>query len=258
MIPLRKGLVSISFRNLSPEEIIELAVKCGLEEIEWGGDVHVPCGDLKRAREVGEMTRARGLKVACYGSYCRMTDEEANKGMLEHVVHTAYALGAPLIRVWAGKTGSSQATAAQRDEIVQNTRRMNAIAAGGHMDIAFEYHGGTLTDTVDSAEALLDAINLERVGCLWQPPVGMSAEKCAESIRRIGRYIRNIHTFSWNGTERLPLAEGTEKWRVCLDEIQKLSGDPAMLLEFVRGDDPAQLKADAACLSKWLEGVAKR
>ncbi len=252
---MRTGLVSVSFRQLSPEEIIDLAVKCGLEEIEWGGDVHVPCGDLKRAREVGEMTRARGLKVACYGSYCRMTDEEANKGMLEHVVHTAYALGAPLIRVWAGKTGSAQATAAQRDEIVQNTRRMNAIAAGGRMDIAFEYHGGTLTDDVDSAEALLDAIGLERVGCLWQPPVGMSAQECVESIRRMGKYIRNIHTFSWHGTERLPLEEGAEKWRVCLDEIQKLPGDPAMLLEFVRGDDPSQLETDAACLKKWLGGA---
>ena len=254
---MRKGLVSVSFRHLSPEEIIELAVKCGLEEIEWGGDVHVPCGDLVRAREVGEMTRARGLKVACYGSYCRMTDEEANKGMLEHVVHTAYALGAPLIRVWAGEVGSADATEAQRDEVIQNTRRMAAIAGGGRMDIAFEYHGGTLTDDVDSAEALLDAINLERVGCLWQPPVGMSAEECANTIRRMARYIRNIHTFSWNGTERLPLADGAEKWRVCMEEIQKLPRDPAMLLEFVRGDDPEQLETDAICLKGWLGGMTE-
>ena len=257
MIPLRKGLVSVSFRHLSPKEIIELAVKCGLEEIEWGGDVHVPCGDLVRAREVGEMTRARGLKVACYGSYCRMTDEEANKGMLEQVVHTAYALGTPLIRVWAGEVGSAEATEAQRDEVIQNTRRMAAIAGGGRMDIAFEYHSGTLTDDVNSAEALLDAINLERVGCLWQPSVGMPADECAQTIRRMGRYIRNIHTFSWNGTERLPLADGADKWLMCLAEIRKLPSDPAMLLEFVRGDDPRQLEDDSNCLEKWLGGMAE-
>lgn len=36
------GLVSISFRNHSPEEIISEAAKCHLHSIEWGSDVHAP------------------------------------------------------------------------------------------------------------------------------------------------------------------------------------------------------------------------
>ena len=49
---LKTGLVSITFREKSPEEIVGLVVEAGLDGIEWGGDVHVPHGDLAKAREV--------------------------------------------------------------------------------------------------------------------------------------------------------------------------------------------------------------
>ena len=58
------GLVSITFRQLQPREIITLVQKSGLKGIEWGGDVHVPHGNLHAAREVGHMTREAGLTVA--------------------------------------------------------------------------------------------------------------------------------------------------------------------------------------------------
>jgi hypothetical protein len=53
---LSTGLVSITFRPLDPEEILRLAVQARIETIEWGGDVHVPVGDLDRARETGRLT----------------------------------------------------------------------------------------------------------------------------------------------------------------------------------------------------------
>ena len=38
---LNTGLVSVTFRDKTPEEIISTVKQCGLEGIEWGGDVHV-------------------------------------------------------------------------------------------------------------------------------------------------------------------------------------------------------------------------
>ena len=34
------GLVSVSFRQLSPDRIAELVSECGLSGVEWGADVH--------------------------------------------------------------------------------------------------------------------------------------------------------------------------------------------------------------------------
>ncbi|MEL7086971.1 MAG: hypothetical protein AAGL98_00775 [Planctomycetota bacterium] len=63
------GLVSVTFRKLTPTQICELAADAGLQGIEWGGDVHVPAGDVGAAKAVAALTRARGLAVAAYGSY---------------------------------------------------------------------------------------------------------------------------------------------------------------------------------------------
>ena len=250
---MKTGLVSISFRKLTPEKIVQLCRESGLGAIEWGGDIHVPAGDLETARRVGELTRKSGLEVACYGSYCHMTAEEQDT--LPVITETAQALGAPLIRVWAGEHGSASAAPSEREDVTANTRYLSELAGRCGMGAAFEYHGNTLTDDADSALRLLRDIDCENIGCLWQPPIGMSTDGCLSSIDKVSRYIRNIHTFTWAGDPplRLPLAEGAEKWSRLIERIEHLPGERAMLLEFVRDDDPAQLVKDARTLKEWLK-----
>ena len=65
---IQPGLVSVTFRKLTPAEIVALVKQAGLKGIEWGGDLHVPHGDLVRAREVRELTHEGGLGVAACGS----------------------------------------------------------------------------------------------------------------------------------------------------------------------------------------------
>lgn len=254
---MKTGLVSVSFRGYSWEQVLDMAVSCNLEGIEWGGDIHVPCGDIGLARKVGEKTRESGLQVACYGSYCRMEDEESSDEGLQMLVDTAQALGAPLIRVWAGRKASCEAEAAYRDMICANTKRLAAVAKKRNIEIAFEYHGDTLTDTAASAKDLLDAVNCPAVGCLWQPPVGMSAEDCCTGIRAVAQYARNVHVFSWQAGEhvaRLALDEGEKKWKRFFGELSQIPGERWMLLEFVKDDAPGQLCRDAETLKRWIKG----
>ena len=65
----KTGLVSISFRDKTPEEIIEYSLCSGIDAIEWGGDVHVPHGDIEKAKEVARLTLDAGLSMPEYGSY---------------------------------------------------------------------------------------------------------------------------------------------------------------------------------------------
>lgn len=60
---LKTGLVSVSFRDKSPEEIIRETKKCRLQGIEWGADIHVIPGDVKRAAAIGKLTQEEGLEV---------------------------------------------------------------------------------------------------------------------------------------------------------------------------------------------------
>ena len=68
---IRPGLCSVTLRALEPSAVVELAAAAGLEAIEWGGDVHVPPGDVDRAGQVRTLTEGAGLAVASYGSYLR-------------------------------------------------------------------------------------------------------------------------------------------------------------------------------------------
>lgn len=63
------ALTSVTFRSLGVDQVIALAKEAGLDGIEWGGDIHVPMGDLSAARIAGEKTSAAGLSVLSYGSY---------------------------------------------------------------------------------------------------------------------------------------------------------------------------------------------
>ena len=50
MNAIRTGLTSVTFRQKTIDEIVALARKAQLDGIEWGGDVHVPAGDVQAAR----------------------------------------------------------------------------------------------------------------------------------------------------------------------------------------------------------------
>lgn len=56
---LKTGLTSVTFRNLGIEQIVSLAGAAGADSIEWGGDIHVPPGDLSAARRAAAAS-ARG------------------------------------------------------------------------------------------------------------------------------------------------------------------------------------------------------
>ena len=249
---IRAGLVSITFRQLAPREIVDLVARAGLEGIEWGGDVHVPHGEVGLAEDVGRMTRDAGVAVAAYGAYYR-TGEQMEA--FEPVLATGVALGAPLIRVWAGHRASADADDAFRAAVVEDSRRIADLAASAGVRIAYEYHGHSLTDTTDSAVALLTAVDHENVGCYWQPPRGLTEAECLDSLDSTTPWLSNVHVFSWHPAtgERLALAEGKERWTEYLHRISAINGDRWALLEFVRDDDAKNFPADAETLQEWLE-----
>ena len=63
------GLVSVSFRELGVDEIITAAKNAGLSCIEWGSDVHAPCGDTERLRYIARRCAEEDISICSYGSY---------------------------------------------------------------------------------------------------------------------------------------------------------------------------------------------
>lgn len=250
---IRPGLLSVTLRHLSPEQVVAIASSAGLAAVEWGGDVHVPPGDLAGASVVAELTARAGLKVSAYGSYYRLGDSPAPapSSAAEAVVATAARLGAPVIRVWAGRQGSADADASYRARVRDDALRLADLA--GEIGIVLEYHRETLTDTRASTAALLDELRSAGVRSLWQPQPERSVAENAGDLRALLPDLANLHVFAWNPDRtRLPLAAHQAQWATWLAVAAEAAGDRYASLEFVPGDDPAQVLTDAATLHALL------
>lgn len=173
----KTNLVSITFRQLAPADIVSLVAQAQLDGIEWGGDVHVPHGDVARTRTVRQLTHDAGLHVLAYGSYFRLREGEA----FEPVLEIAVVLGVRLIRVWAGDRGSALADATARERINLESRRISEWAAREGIRVAYEFHGNTLTNMLESTLHLLEAAPLTQT--LWQPPHELTETAQLEGLR---------------------------------------------------------------------------
>ncbi|GAA2097440.1 sugar phosphate isomerase/epimerase [Microlunatus panaciterrae] len=243
------GLCSVTFRQLPAEEVVRLAAEAGLRRIEWGADVHV--ADPQRAAAVRSLTEQAGLTVAALGSYYRVG--EAEDGAFARVLETALALGAPRIRVWAGSRGSAESDQAHRSRVVADGRRIGELAAESGVEIAFEYHGNTLTDTQESALDLLQGIAHPAVGSYWQPPVDYPDDRALGTLAAVLPWLRAVHVFSWwPGNQRLPLQGRDELWRRVTRVLAEAGLSVDLLLEFIPGDRPAGLADETRCLQDLL------
>ncbi len=251
------GLVSITFRQLPPERIVELARDCGLRGIEWGGDVHVPHGDLARAREVAAHTRDSGLVIAAYGSY--YVAGEPTRVDFAAVADTALELGTRLVRVWAGDRGSEEADDDYTSAVVDDTRRIAEIAERSGLQIAFEFHGGTLTDTNESATEFYSRLPEHTVRAYWQPGISYSREQRISGLRSLLPRLSNLHVFNWGADpgERFPLSDGREEWLEYLRLASSADGDHFAMLEFVPADHPASLYPESNALNEMIGLVNK-
>ena len=245
------GLVSVTYRKLSPADVITRAAEAGLSCIEWGSDIHVPQTDPVYARRVEDMTREAGLTVSSYGSYYRLGAGQDFAPYLE----AARALQAPVIRIWAGTRGSEQTDDATRAAWAAEAKAVSRMAAEAGITIAFEYHHGTLTDTADSAVALMRAVDQENCRLYWQPEFAKPRELLLSDLDKVAPWVDLCHVFQWNPDHSCrPLADGVAIWREFLAHIPGWKVKP-LLLEFVPGDDPDLLAREASALSEIVSGL---
>jgi sugar phosphate isomerase/epimerase len=261
MTRLGVGLCSVTFRALPYEDVLAHAGDAAIEAIEWAGDSHVPLGDLARARSVGAATRARGIAVASYGSYIEAG--VASSDAFASALETAVALGAPNVRVWAGRRGvpSAAVSAEERDRVAAALREFTDRAASGGVTVSLEYHRETLTDGLASTLDLLQRVDRRNLFTYWQPRPGLDSREAAAELRALRPWLSHLHVFHWDRHRaRFALADAASFWTPLLEAAA--SFDDARLprrwamLEFVRGDDPLLFSEDARALHRWLAAPA--
>lgn len=252
------GVVSVTFRSLPVRQIVELAVETKLAAIEWGGDIHVPHGNLAAARQARQMCRDHGLAVSAYGSYLRIGAPET-AASIAPVLDTAAELRTPLVRVWAGTRSSAGVDQTYRKAIANQLTECCDQAAQRGLAITMEFHSHTLTDDIDSCLHLLQQVNRPNLHSSWQPPNGMQPQTAIAGLQKLGAHLANLHVFHWWPDEhhRHPLLTGEDRWTKYLAQAAKQCEQDRLQryasLEFVLNDSIEQFRADAETLRRWLD-----
>lgn len=246
------GLVSISFRDLSIEEIFDLCRQNHLEFIEWGGDVHCKAGDGHAIEKIRRLSKEYSIKACAYGSYYRVgvSMEEMD---FDVIADTAKEIGADIIRVWAYNKGSAQVSDEEYRVFLEDLVRICGIAAKKDIKISLECHNNTLTDHYDSALRLINDADCYNLTMYWQPNQHKSYEYNLKSAVVLSKYITNVHVFNWRGNTRLSLNDGIREWRSYRDIIEKCTQHHhRYLLEFMPSNSTKEMPFECNALDKIL------
>lgn len=237
--------------------MIRHAVAAGLQAVEWGADVHLRPGDTAVAEKLARRCADAGLRCPSYGSY--HAAGEPNSQPLESVLDTAAALGADVVRIWCAWGVEPDAPEKDVARVRDGVATAVEQARDRGLDIALEFHPGTLTATADSTRRLLDRLGADAPLVYWQPIPGQKPDPAVRDLGLLVSDLAHLHVFSWTEDgDRLPLATGRDLWERVLPLAQPTTDRwPAQrvaYLEFVADDDPAQLMHDAAVLRALLDG----
>lgn len=240
------GLVSISFRGNTAEELIRAAKETGITAIEWGSDVHVPAGDVIRASQVKALCEAAEIAIPEYGSYYYLG--EAQEAFAD-IIACARALGTSRIRIWGGRKSSDTLRTADYIDLVEDARRVCDLAPD--MTLCLECHKSSVTDEYHTALKFLRDVDRKNLKMFWQPNQFRDVSYNLDALKALLPYVESVHVFSWNREQRFPLAHMQEEWLQYL-EILKNAGVENYMLEFMHDNALESLSETVRTLKNWL------
>lgn len=250
------GLTSVTFRNMTPAQILCWCRRAGIAAVEWGSDIHVPVGAFETARSVRRLCGEAGVIPASYGSYYRCTRPEEAALYVE----TCANLGADNIRVWAGETASVAATSAQRALVRHSLTVLCRQALERSITVSLEFHENTLADSAQNTLRLLQEVNAPNLFTYWQVDLSASFEANLAALRALlaGGRLSNVHVAHWKNGEQQQLCAGETFWRKYLQLIDSSAVSRYAFLEFVKDGAIENFSADAVSLNALIAKAKKR
>lgn len=253
------GLVSISFRDHSPREILEEMKKVGLTCIEWGSDVHAPADDIEKVKAVNALQKEYNISCVAYGTYFRLGVTPIEE--LQKHIDAAKALDTNILRLWCGNMGYSEYNAdpVAKKKLFDDAKKAASLAEKSGVIMCLECHNNTYTDVKEGSFEIINEVNSPNFKMYWQPNQFKTLEENYAMAELLAPYTTNIHVFNWIGKEnyqrdKLPLSDAIKTWR---EYLKFFSGEHNLLLEFMPDDRLESLKYEAEALFEIVGGKKK-
>ncbi len=239
------GLVSVSFRDYSPQEILKEMKKAQLTHIEWGADVHAPCNDINKLQEIASLQKEYGITCSSYGTYFRLGQTPIEE--LVDYIDASKILGTNVIRVWCGSKNGQNMTLDEKEFLLEQCKKAEQTARKNNVILCTECHMNTFTEFDSDAVWFMETINSPHFRTYWQPFQNLDEEKNLYIAKALSPYTEHIHVFNWKGDKRFKLGKAVKEWQLYLG---KFSTPRTLLLEFMPDDKIESLQIEANALRK--------
>ena len=243
----KTGVVSVSFRQLSVDEVISYTKAAGLAAIEWGSDVHAPYTDKERLDYIAKAQAEAGLYCSSYGTYFKLGEHDTEE--LRGYIAAAKILGTNILRLWCGNKNYADLLPEEREHIISESKKAAKIAEEEGAVLCMECHNRSFTNTLEGALDLMRSVNSPAFRMFWQPSITDGFEANMNYAKEIAPYTYNIHVFYYEDGKKHPLADGVGEWK---SYLSCFSGDRNLLLEFMPDNSPESLATEAATLNSLI------
>lgn len=244
------GLVSISFRTHSPEEIIKAVKNAGLSCVEWGSDIHAPCNDAEKLEKIVNLQKKYGIKCSSYGTY--FTLGEDNVDDLINYINAAKIIGTDIIRIWCGEKSAEEYTKEEKEKFFKECHSAARIAEKHNVTLCAECHRCTYTETAEGAMELMREVVSPNFCMYWQPNQYKTVEENISYAKLCEPYCKCVHVFNWKGDIRYPLSEGKSIWSKYFEIFKNVN---TFLLEFMPDDKIDSLVEEASALKDMTKEI---
>lgn len=244
------GLVSVSFRQYSPQEILSAMKKTKLSCIEWGSDIHAPYKDTQRLYELAVLQKEYDIFCCSYGTYFRLGGDDTAE--LEDYANAAKILGTNLLRIWCGDKGAQLYSKDEKKLLFEEAKKAARIAKALGVTLCMECHNNTYTETIDGALELMSTVNSQSFRMYWQPNQFKSTDVNIEYAKLISPYVKNIHVFNWERENKYPLCRALDVWKGYLSCFNTPKN---LLLEFIPDGKIESLEDEASALFSIAESM---
>ncbi len=222
------GFTSTTFRNIrSHKKIVEIALRAGVDCIEWGADVHVK--DVVTAKMVKKLCDDAGINICSYGSYYRVGSKDIKKW--EAICQTASAMNAAWVRVWLGTCDSEKTNDVQYRNIAEDARAICQIAEKYGLLVCPECHDNTFNNNTDAFLKIQRDVDCHNFKTYFQSRY-KKKEYDLDRIERTIQYINCVHvSYSELRREQFPKYDPTYM-NALIQQLTEMKFDGTVLLEY--------------------------
>lgn len=195
-----------------------------------------------------------GLEMPSLGTYIDSHDLD----IVRHHMKAAVAIGAGSLRVSPGNYVHGEQSFRRQMEIAREAfAQVSELARQYEVRALIETHMGLLTPSVFTAMAVLEGLDPEHVGIIWDPgnQTVEGSEVYSMALEIAGEYLAEVHVKNmkqvpcrtengrvvWEAVP-CPVTDGIVDWPAVIEALARFGYDGWMFYEDFSSDSPIRIK----------------